>query len=198
MDHLHSIPKPRRFSLIVDRLVETTHLTKALIDGASGVNLMFLNTFKGLGLTRDQLRSSPHPFYRVVLGKHFVPLVQVTLSITFGDASNYCTEMLTFEVADFSRPYHVILRRSCYIKFMAIPWYAYLKLKMIIRSLSLGLHGDDTSGYRYLELEVGIAGSVSLVGQKNEGNQKGDGEDSYHGEEDQISTRNQAFHEGEL
>jgi hypothetical protein len=40
---------------------------------------------------------------------------------------------------------------------------------------------------------------VSLTGRaKDEGNRKGDGEDPYHGEEDQISTRNQAFHGGEL
>jgi hypothetical protein len=38
--------------------------------------------------------------------------------------------MLTFEVVDFSELYHVILGWSCYVKFMAIPSYAYLKLKI--------------------------------------------------------------------
>jgi hypothetical protein len=51
-----------------------TRLTKSLVDGGSNLNLMYLNTFEGLGLTQDQLQSSPHPFYRVVLGKQFVPL----------------------------------------------------------------------------------------------------------------------------
>jgi hypothetical protein len=59
-----------------------------------------------------------------------VPLERVILSITFGDASNYHTETLAFEVVDFSEPYHIILGRPCYIKFMAIPSYAYLKLKI--------------------------------------------------------------------
>jgi hypothetical protein len=44
------------------------------MDGGSGLNLMHLNTFERLGLTRDQLKSSPHPFYRVVLGKQSVSL----------------------------------------------------------------------------------------------------------------------------
>jgi hypothetical protein len=44
--------------------------------------------------------------------------------------SNYCTETLAFEVVDFSRSYHVILGWSCYVKFMVIPSYAYLKLKI--------------------------------------------------------------------
>jgi hypothetical protein len=35
----------------VDPLVWTTRLTKALMDGGSGLNLMYLNTFEGMGLT---------------------------------------------------------------------------------------------------------------------------------------------------
>jgi hypothetical protein len=52
------------------------------------------------------------------------------LLITFRDVSNYHTKTLTFVVADFSRPYHIILGRRCYVKFMAIPSYAYLKVKI--------------------------------------------------------------------
>jgi hypothetical protein len=54
----------------------------------------------------------------------------VTLQVTFGDTSKYRTETLTFEVVDFSVPYHIILGQPCYGKFMAIPSYAYLKLKI--------------------------------------------------------------------
>jgi hypothetical protein len=66
----------------------------------------------------------------VVPSKQSIPLGWVTLPVTFGDASNYRTEMLAFEVVEFSGPYHVILGQSCYVKFMAIPSYAYLKLKI--------------------------------------------------------------------
>jgi hypothetical protein len=34
-------------------------------------------------------------------------------------------------VVDFSGPYHIILKRPCYVKFMAIAIYAYLKLKIL-------------------------------------------------------------------
>jgi hypothetical protein len=44
---------PGRLPLIDDRLVGTTRLTKALMDGASSLNLMYLNIFDGLGLTWD-------------------------------------------------------------------------------------------------------------------------------------------------
>jgi hypothetical protein len=64
--HPDSIPNPERFPLIVDPLVGMTRLTKALMDGGSGLNLMYLDTFEGLGLTRDQLQSGTHPFCGVV------------------------------------------------------------------------------------------------------------------------------------
>jgi hypothetical protein len=100
------------------------------MDGGTGLKLMYLNTFMGLGLTQDQLQTSPHPFYGVVSGKQFVPLRRVTLPVTFEDMSNYYTETLMFEVVDFSRLYHVIQGWPYYVKFMTIPSYAYLKLKI--------------------------------------------------------------------
>jgi hypothetical protein len=108
-----------------------TRLTKALMDGGSVLNLMYLDTFEGLGLTCDQLQSSPHPFYGVVLGNQSVPLEQVTLPATFRDASNYCTKTLVFVEVNFSEPYYVILGQPSYVKFLAIPSYAYLKHKIL-------------------------------------------------------------------
>jgi hypothetical protein len=83
-----------------------------------------------LELARDQLKNSLHPFYIVFSSKQFILLRQITLHVTFRDTSNYRTEMLTFDVVDFSGPFHVILGHPCYVKFMAILSYAYLRLKM--------------------------------------------------------------------
>jgi len=52
------------------------------------------------------------------------------LPVTFGDPLNFRTERLQFEVVDFAGSYHSILGRPCYAKFMAVPNYTYLKLKM--------------------------------------------------------------------
>ena len=53
------------------------------------------------------------------------------LPITFGGPSNYRMETLTFEVVGFHRTYHAILGRPCNVKFMVVPNYTYLKLKML-------------------------------------------------------------------
>ena len=60
-----------------------------------------------------------------------MPLGRIDLPITFRDSTNYRTETLTFEVVGFHGTYHAILGRPCYAKFMAVPNYTYLKLKML-------------------------------------------------------------------
>ena len=70
------------------------------------------------------------PFHDMILGTQAYPLGQIDLPVTFGDRANFCLEVLTFEVVDFLGSYHAILGRPCYAKFMGIPNYTYLKLKM--------------------------------------------------------------------
>ena len=62
----------------------------------------------------------------------------------FGNQANFRSEVLTFEVVDFPRSYHAFLGRPCYAKFMAVPNYTYLKLKMP------GLNGIITVGSTFL------------------------------------------------
>jgi hypothetical protein len=59
-----------------------------------------------------------------------VPLWHNWLNGTFGQSNDFQKELFTLEVVDFSSIYHTLLRRSCFTKFMAIPNYTYLKLKM--------------------------------------------------------------------
>ena len=69
---------------------------------------------------------------------HQTPLEQIDMPVAFGDRTNFCSEVLTFEVVDFLGSYHAILGGPCFAKFMAIPNYTFLKLKM------LGLNGVIT------------------------------------------------------
>ena len=55
---------------------------------------------------------------------------RIDLPVCFGTAANFRKEILTFEVVGFRGTYHAIIRRLGYVKFMAIPNYTYLKLKM--------------------------------------------------------------------
>ncbi|XP_066374097.1 uncharacterized protein [Miscanthus floridulus] len=80
--------------------------------------------------TRQYSRPTGASFHGIVPGKQAIPLGQIDLSVTFRGPSNYRTEALTFKVVGFHGTYHATLGRPCYVKFMAVPNYTYLKLKM--------------------------------------------------------------------
>jgi hypothetical protein len=67
----------------------------------------------------------------------------VVLPVTFGETKeNYRTEYIKFEVADFETSYHAILGRPAIAKFMAVPHYTYLVLKIPSPACVLSLQGD--------------------------------------------------------
>jgi hypothetical protein len=54
----------------------------------------------------------------------------VQLEVLFGKKRNSHREPIWFEVVDIRSPYHALLGRPALAKFMAIPHYAYLKIKL--------------------------------------------------------------------
>jgi hypothetical protein len=81
-------------------------------------------------------------FLRHRPGNAATPLRSVVLPLTFGMKDNYRTEYIKFEVADFNSSYHAILGRLARAKFMAVPHYFYLLLKIPGKTGVLTLHGD--------------------------------------------------------
>ena len=101
-----------------------------LIDGGSALNLLIVGALKELGLRITDLTPSDSSFCGVVPGRASKPLGEITLPVQFGTASNYRVEHINFYVADFDTAYHAILGRPALAKFMVVPHYAYLVLKM--------------------------------------------------------------------
>ena len=129
-DHPTHIATPGRQALVVDLVVEGTRLAKVLMDGGSGLNILYAETLKGMGIPMSRLSASNMSFHGVIPGKKAESLGQIALDVVFGDSKNYRKEKLTFEVVDFQSAYHAILGRPAYARFMARPCYVYLKLKM--------------------------------------------------------------------
>jgi hypothetical protein len=57
-------------------------------------------------------------------------LGKVQLEVFFGKKGNSHREPIWFEVVDISNPYHALLGCPALAKFMAVPHYAYLKMKL--------------------------------------------------------------------
>jgi hypothetical protein len=143
-DQWTSFSEPGQFPLILKPVVTGSRLDKVLIDGGGGLNVLFTKTLKKMKLDiTHMLTKSTSPFYGIVPGNETIPLGSVVLPVTFGETrENYCTEYIKFEVADFDTSYHAILGRPAIAKFMAVPHYMYLVLKMPSPAAVLSLQGD--------------------------------------------------------
>ncbi|XP_066334225.1 uncharacterized protein [Miscanthus floridulus] len=130
------------------------------MDRGSSLYIMYVETLDAMGINRSHVRPIGAPFHGVMPRKQVVLLEQIDLPITFGDPTNYRMETLTFDVVRFHKTYHAILGRPCYAKFMAVPNYTYLKLKMT------GPHGVitiDTSFQHAYECEVECCEHASAI-----------------------------------
>jgi hypothetical protein len=70
------------------------------------------------------------PFFGIVPTEGTYPLGHLFMPVTSGAPNNYRTEFLRFEVARFDCRYNAIIGRPGLAKFMAIPHYPYMILKM--------------------------------------------------------------------
>jgi hypothetical protein len=129
-DHPDCVPSPGKYPLVVDPVIGNTRLTKVLMDGGSSLNIIYTETLGLLGIDLSTIRAGAAPFHGIVPGKCVLPLGQLDLPVCFGTPSNFRKETLTFEVVGFRGTYHAVLGRPCYAKFMVVPNYTYLKLKM--------------------------------------------------------------------
>ena len=70
------------------------------------------------------------PFFGIVPTEGEYPLGHIYMPVTFATLNNYRTEFLRFEVARFDCGYNTIIDRPGLAKFMDIPHYSYMILKL--------------------------------------------------------------------
>ena len=90
-------------------IVGPKRLTKVLMDGGSGLNIMYAKMLDEMGIDQTRLHPTRAPFHGIMPRKHAIPLGQIDLPVTFGDQFNYRTETLTFEVVGVPGTFHAIL-----------------------------------------------------------------------------------------
>jgi hypothetical protein len=130
VNHPDCVPSPGKYPLVVDPVIGNTRLTKVLMDGGSSLNIIYAETLGLLEIDLSTIRAGAAPFHGIIPGKRVQPLGRLELPVYFGTPSDFRRETLTFEVVGFRGTYHAVLGRPCYAKFMVVPNYTYLKLKM--------------------------------------------------------------------
>jgi hypothetical protein len=124
-------------------------LPQTLIDGGSGLNIIFVDTLKKMNFDFKRLSECNEPFFGIVPSKAAYPMGRFSLLVTFGKEENFCMEYLSFEVADFKSSYHAILGHPMLAKFMAILHYTYVVLKMPAPRGVLIVYGEVLISFKY-------------------------------------------------
>ena len=114
--------------MLCSPVISNVQVTKTLIDGGAGLNVLSIDTFDNLQLPYDELHPTK-PFSRVTDGSTNL-IGQVRLPVTFGEHNNYRTELIDFDVAYIHLPYNTILGYPALAKFMAVTHHGYNVLKM--------------------------------------------------------------------
>ena len=71
---MDAIPHPGWYPLVVDLIVSPKRLTKVLMDGGSGLNIMYAKTLDEMGVDRMNLRPTRASFHGIMPGKQAMPL----------------------------------------------------------------------------------------------------------------------------
>lgn len=114
--------------LLVSPTIRNLKVTKMLVDGGAGLNLISPDVVKRLQIPDGDLEETG-TFQGINPGRS-QPKGKITLPVTFGSELNLRIERVTFDVARIPLPYNEILGRPALAKFMAASHYAYNVLKM--------------------------------------------------------------------
>jgi hypothetical protein len=129
-DHPITVPRPGNAPLVLKAQIETYDIDRIFMDAGSGINLIYAKTLRAMHISLEFLKPTDCSFHGIVPGSANYPLGQIALNVYFGNQQNYRREKLDFEVMDWPSQYHAILGRPAFSRFMAVPHYTYLVLKM--------------------------------------------------------------------
>ena len=67
-DHPSHVARLGHYPLVVDSIVCKKRLTKVLMDGGSGLNILYVDTLDAMRIPRSELRPVSSPFHGMILG----------------------------------------------------------------------------------------------------------------------------------
>jgi hypothetical protein len=129
-DHPITVHRPGNAPLVLKAQIGTYDVDRVFMDAESGINLIYAKTLRAMHISLKFLKPTDCSFHGIIPGSANYPLGRIALNVCFGNRQNYRREKLDFEVMDWPSQYHAILGRPAFLRFMAVPHYTYLVLKM--------------------------------------------------------------------
>src|SRR3990170_417245 len=109
-DHPDRITAVGCLPLLVSPTIHNLQVTKMLVDGGAGLNLISSEVIKRLQIPDEELEKTG-TFQGVNPGRS-QPKGKITLPVMFGGEINYRTEKIVFDVVKIPLPYNGILGRG--------------------------------------------------------------------------------------
>jgi hypothetical protein len=150
------------FALVLDPCINSVQFEQVLVDGGSSIDILFCSSLSALKLTKADLKPYDAQFLGILPRQSSIPLGQITLPVQFSTPNHFRTDYVNFMVADFKGTYHDILGRPALTKFMVMPHYSYLVLKMPTEQGVLTLRGNVYTAYTYEEESFKVAEAIDL------------------------------------
>jgi hypothetical protein len=129
-DHPITVPRPGNAPLVLKAQIGTYDVDRVFMDAGSGINLIYAKILRAMHISLELLKPTDCSFHGIVPGSANYPLGRIALNVCFGSRQNYRREKLDFEVMDWPSQYHATLGRPAFSRFMAVPHYKYLVIKM--------------------------------------------------------------------
>jgi hypothetical protein len=141
-DHPPKIPHPGHHALVLEAQIGGFTSKKVFMDGVSSLNLIYADTLRKIMIPMNDLLPTETSFHGIVPGKPTYPLGVIHLDVIFGTPANFRKEKIEFEVVKWPSQYHASLGRPTFARFMAVPHYAYLKMRMLANRGPLMISGS--------------------------------------------------------
>ena len=169
-DHPEVMPSPGSYALVLDVTLATerraARFSRVLIDGGSSINILYRDIMEKLNLKAKQLMPSRTVFHGIVPGLSCSPIGKIKIDVLFGDKDHFRREAVWFEVVDLENPYHALLGRPALARFMAVPHYSYLKMKIPSTKGVITVAGDYKKSSEYAAASSRLAESLVIAEEK--------------------------------
>ncbi|XP_020175860.1 uncharacterized protein [Aegilops tauschii subsp. strangulata] len=121
-----------------------------------------------LGIEAKHLEPTRTVFHGIVSGLSCSPIGRIRLDVLFGTSDHFRHEPIWFEVVDLSSAYHALLGRPALAKFMAIPHYAYLKMKIPGPKGLITIVGDYRKSLECAQAGAKLAESLVIAEERRQ------------------------------
>ena len=111
-DHPTSIRHGGSATLVLDPIIDESHLTRVLMDGGSSLNLLYQDRVCKMGIDPSRIKPTKTTFKGVIPGVEARYTGSITLEVVFGSPDNFSSEELIFDIVPFCSGYHALLRRD--------------------------------------------------------------------------------------